>query len=188
MFFSWNGVVMPREQLLQLATKVAASELPDKSETSITWGGARIVIEYPEKESEFEGWENSGIRYVFTRYAGELSWLLIQLRDIFYDADLVDGVSKIDFFCRLANAAQRYLDQQGDQDMPLMLLAVLREALSIQEEMAEGRFEFLSVAESGTVADDSVANEKRQSGFVNIEGTKQYIASLGVKVPNSSNS
>ena len=54
--------------------------------------------------------------------------------------------------------------------------------------MAEGRFESLMVAEWGTVADDSVTDEKRQSGFVRIEATRRYFDSLGVKVLSPSGS
>jgi len=94
-------------------------------------------------------------RYVLTPYSLELSWFFQKLRDAFYAEDRIDGASKIEFFGRLANAANRYRQYAtGPTSAHHLCAAVLHEAFAIYREMEEGSFKSLAVASGNEIADD----------------------------------
>ena len=75
-----------------------------------------------------EHWVDNDLRIV-TPFGEELSWLLIQLRDIFYDNELIDFSNKFEFFCTLGDAAihyHKYIDGEGNPKD--LLLSVYDEA------------------------------------------------------------
>lgn len=93
---------------------------------------------------------------VVTEHALELSWLFEVLRDAFYAENRLDGCSKIEFFGRLANTANRCLSRQPEVDAGALCSAVLGEAFAIYGEMEAGRFERLPLAVGNSIADDSI--------------------------------
>jgi hypothetical protein len=119
------------------------------------WGGANVVITSQPPQKQVEGFYPEP-RYVVTHSAKELSWLFVQLRDVF--SNLYDGASKVEFFGRLANAALRYQSRyKGNEKQYDLLIAVLNEAYSILDDMKEGVFEYLLVAPGNVIADDLIA-------------------------------
>lgn len=140
------------------------------------WGGADVVIT-PEPPKPSGGGFYPDPRYVVTRYALELSWLFESLRDIF--SPILDGASKIEFYGRLANAANRYLskvadDSQSTQDL---LFAVAHEAFAVLDETEEGDFRFLSVAVGNTICDDLV-DEAERAGYLGPEATRRFFEDM----------
>jgi hypothetical protein len=68
---------------------------------------------------------------------------------------LFDSASKIEFFGRLANAAQRQIDSAGkDEDARPLLRAVLAEAGAILDEMEDGTLVWLEFAPGGVLRYD----------------------------------
>lgn len=107
-----------REKLEELREKVNRGEV--KAEGVREWGGADVVITSRRTPQVMQWLEDSGIvirlqssvprrRLVVTPYAGELSWLFYQLRDIF--AGRIDFVSKYDFYGALAQAAMDEIEK-----------------------------------------------------------------------------
>jgi hypothetical protein len=115
--------------------------------------------------------------------AGELSWLFERLRDAFYAEDRLDGCSKIEFFGRLANTANRCIAQGHGKDAAALCLAVLHEAIAIHEEMEAGRFRSLGMAASNEILDDSTGAEQR-TGYVSMEDTLHFLKARGPEVPS----
>ena len=119
------------------------------------WGGADVVItrKHPHKT---EGGFYPEPRYVVTDYSFELSWLFEALRDAFYAEARLDSCSKIEFFGRLANAANRFLRRSSLPTAHQLCAAVLHEAYAIYEEMEDGAFQCLPVAFGNDIVDDYV--------------------------------
>ena len=149
------------ERLDGLAKQIAEAAIPTGKRL---WGGADVVIANHAPRKTGGGFYPEP-RYVVTKFAFELSWLFARLRDIFYDADLIDGCSKIEFFGRLANAANRFLHREKNPSAGDLLVAVLHEAYSILDEMEKGSFVCLQIAVGNEIADDFVEDALR-SGFV----------------------
>ena len=145
------------------------------------WGGAGVrILVHPPKPKEGQQWRSQP-RDVITPRARELSWLFERLRDAFYSEGRVDGCSKLEFFGRLANAADRCVSQGHGEDANLLCLAVLHEAFAIYEEMEAGRFECLAIAPAGEIADDSAADESR-SGYRSPEDTLRFFRERGFEM------
>ena len=123
------------DELTRLGGVLESASLPRADRC---WGGADVII---SEEPAHEPVPNSfypEARYVVTAHAHELSWLFVELRDAFYAEELIDGCSKIEFFGRLANAANRCLHSSPDASAKLLCEAVLHEAFAILEEMKGG--------------------------------------------------
>lgn len=119
------------------------------------WGGADVVITMQPPQTHSGGFYPEP-RYVVTPNAKQLSWLFVQLRDIF--SDLYDGASKVEFFGRLANAALRYQSKcRGNENQYDLLVAVLSEAYTILDDMKEGVFEYFLIAPGNVIADDLIS-------------------------------
>jgi hypothetical protein len=83
-----------------------------------------VVAELPPKEEP--GFYPDPL-FVRTTFPRELSWLLIELRDIF--ADWIYFGNKFFFYGRLGEAAILYGDQAGiEEDLSALLLSVIDEA------------------------------------------------------------
>jgi hypothetical protein len=140
--------------------------------SSTLWGGADVIISRKPRSYRNDPF------VVLTPMAGELSWLFCRLRDAFYAEDLIDGCSKIEFFGRLARAADRCIRQgHGDSAFELCL-AVLHEAFVIYDELEAGTFRYLLIAQTGIIVDDSTCDHSR-SGFRNLEDTIQFFSDRG---------
>jgi len=164
-----------RKELENLLQRLNRAPIP-KSEN---WGGADVVITSQKPESKGGGFYPEP-RYVVTEHASQLSWLFVQLRNVF--SGLLDGTTKIEFYGRLANAALRYQSKnEGNENQKDLLFAVLHEAFAMLDEMEEGSFEYLLVASGNTIADDFVEETQRR-GFLSVDETKQFFAERGIEL------
>ena len=99
------------------------------------WGGADVIISSKELSNQkLIDWHSSGKILVVTKYSRELSWLFIQLRDIYFKHNIIDYASKYSFFGRLGDAAICSIQKHGD-DKDEMLNNVLSEAFLILDEL-----------------------------------------------------
>ena len=83
-----------------------------------------VIPKYYEHKSAIKHKTNDEIRIV-TPFALELSWLIFEIRDIFYNYNLVDKDSKDFIFRNLGNAALKYHSKNGDGRVIDLLIAVL---------------------------------------------------------------
>lgn len=119
------------------------------------WGGAGIGFSTVSVDLGKPGFYPDP-RIVVTPYAHACGWLLDRLRDIFFEAQLIDSCSKIEFFGRLAQAAQRYQTALHGKSEKVegMLHKIHGEARQILAEMRQGTFEYLILAFGNTLAED----------------------------------
>lgn len=165
------------DELHRLEQVLSAGQIPcAKAE----WGGADVVITKEPKSATGGGFYPDP-RYVVTVHSLELSWLFDALKRAFYAEERLDGCSKIEFFGRLANAANRLLHRTPHPTAHLLCAAVLHEVFAIYEEMEEGRFQCLMVARGNEIADDHVDDALR-TGFIGTEDTLAFFRSRGVEV------
>jgi hypothetical protein len=143
------------------------------------WGGADVVVTSSLKGTQQKDAFYPEPRTVVTPFSLEVSWLFEHLRDAF--SGLVDGTSKIEFYGRLANAARNYQQQvNGGENAKDIMRAVLYEAVSMLEEMEEGTFEYLSLAEGNTILADLV-DEAEKSGYIGVDATKEFFKKMEEK-------
>ena len=104
------------------------------------WVGADVAIDIKAPPRSTDWWPPQD-DYVVTPYCKELSWLFMQLRDIFYECPLIDASNKEDFFGCLADAAIAYMETTDDGvgNCEDLLLATHHEAEIILKEML-GKF------------------------------------------------
>ncbi|MSR52142.1 MAG: hypothetical protein EXS09_02495 [Gemmataceae bacterium] len=128
------------------------------------WGGADVVITRKKPEPRNDNWYPDP-RYVVTRFAIQLSGLFEVLRDIFMPA--IDSMSKIEFYGRLANAADRYLTSvdAANQTARDLVFAAATEAFVMLEEMDSGTFGCLAIATGNAILDDLAVEAERSSCF-----------------------
>ena len=129
---------------------------PHLCRASAEWGGADVVITMQPPAAPSRNAFYPEPCFVVTELALELSWLFEVLRDAFDAENRLDGCSKIEFFGRLANTANRCLSRQPEVDAGALCSAVLGEAFAVYGEMEAGRFGCLPVAVDDPIADDSV--------------------------------
>jgi hypothetical protein len=166
------------DALRQIEAQLANEPLPKAQQA---WGGADVVISTrPSPACGAEGFYPEP-RRVVTAYAPELSWMFEALRDAFYAEDRLDGQTKIEFFGRLANAANRCLTRSADADARDLCAAVLHEAFAIFDEMEEGSFRSLPLTVGNEIADDYV-DEALRTGFIGIEETRKFFSERGVEL------
>jgi len=96
----------------------------------------------------------------------------------FYAENRLDSCSKIEFFGRLANAANRCITQGHTNNAANLCRAVLHEAFAIYEEMESATFGSLAVAVGSDILDDFAAGSER-TGYVSIENTLQFFKEQG---------
>jgi len=164
------------DELTRLEEKLGSQRIPRAREE---WSGADVVICAASPPQESGGFYPAP-RFVVTEHSLELSWLFARLRDAFYAENRLDGCSKIEFFGRLANAANRALRRDATVGARLLGAAVLHEAFAMYDEMEEGSFECLGIAIGNEIADDYV-DEALRSGFLSVEDTMAFFASRGVE-------
>lgn len=122
--------------------------------SSRPWGGADVVISFRARPGDGKSSFYPAPRMVYTAYTLELSWLFESLRDSFAIESLLDGCNKIEFYGRLANAANAYLRKGAEITAPGLCGAVLDEAVKMYGEMKNHTFEYLPVAFNGEIAAD----------------------------------
>ena len=122
--------------------------------SSRPWGGADVVISFRARPGDGKSSFYPAPRMVCTIHGHELSWLFDSLRDAFAIESLLDGCNKIEFYGRLANAANAHLRKGGEITAAELCGAVLDEAVKMYGEMKNHTFEHLLVAFNGEIADD----------------------------------
>lgn len=144
------------------------------------FGGAGVILTDEAPEIKDSG-AYSSVRYVVTEYSQELSWFFDSLRDIFYAERLLNHISKIEFFGRLANSAIRYLEQNSKSNAHDLCASVVHEGFAIYEEIKAGNFGSLSIALGNEIVDDDV-DESTRNGFVSIEKTYAFFKEFGIEI------
>lgn len=142
------------EELINLKIVLDNEQLPTAKKT---WGGADVII-------ATRAWETHGYsepRFVVTPYALEISWLFERLKDAFYAENRLDSCSKIEFFGRLANAANRFISLSQQMSSHDLYQAVLKEANDIYDEMEKGMFSCLPIAFEGEILDDYKSEDNK---------------------------
>ena len=128
-----KGIIDAQDALSLLNDRINCKEYKG---SNYLWGGADVVIgASPPPESK--GWWSNNDISIVTPYCKELSWLFIELRDIFYETPLIDYLNKYEFFGRLADSASKYMESVDDGigNREVLLLAVHNEAEIILKEM-----------------------------------------------------
>mgnify|MGYP001305807308 FL=1 len=129
------GIAKAEQDLALLIDKIRNKEYKD---SDYIWVGADIAINKEAAPRSADWWPPQD-DYVVTPFCKELSWVFIQLRDIFYEEPLIDSLSKYEFFSRLANAAINYMGSTSDGvgKKEELLMATHHEAEIILKEMLE---------------------------------------------------
>jgi len=164
------------QALEQIECQLASPPVPKANKA---WGGADVVIALRSKPLGRSDSFYPEPRSVVSPHALELSWLFEGLRDAFHAENRIDSQMKIEFFGRLANAANRCLRKSPSPAAQVLCAAVLHEAFAIYEEMEEGRFGSFAVAVGNEIADDYV-DEALRTGFIGVENTREFFAERGI--------
>lgn len=167
------------EGLRKIEWVIAGGSLPKARRA---WGGADVVISKTPNPNEGTSSFYPSPRYVVSPHALELSWLFEALRDAFYAEDRLDSLSKIEFFGRLANAADRCIREDPDVSAHEVCAAVLHESFAIYDEMENGAFRCFALAVDNEIVDDYVDDSLR-TGFTCLENTRKFFSSRGIDLP-----
>jgi hypothetical protein len=166
------------KKLHELAHLLANPVLPKARRD---WSGADVVIASAPQADHLRSSFYPRDREVLTEHALEVSYFFEVLRDQFYEEALIDHCSKIEFFGRLATAADACLLEQPDATAHLVCAAILREAYSMAKQMDEGEFDFLIVAEGNQIADDLTLPGQR-TGYSSIKETIDFFRGCGIQI------
>src|SRR5271165_5941812 len=120
-------------------------------------------------------------REVLTEHALEVSYFFDVLRDPLDEEALNNHCSKIEFFARLAAAAEACLLEQPDATAHVICAAVLREACAMARQMDESEFDFLIVAEGNQIGDDPTLPGQR-TGYLSIKETIEFFRGRGIQI------
>jgi len=118
---------MHSEQLKQLRETLTSQDITKLSVDTELFQGADIIVSDDPSCPDSNGW--SDYTKVITPFAKELSWLIIQLRDIFYGE--LDYMNKYYFYGTLADKAKSCM-ADGIEDKEALLLGVLAAAEEIE--------------------------------------------------------
>jgi hypothetical protein len=145
-----------REKLKGISEQIDREEYrKTKRHGQSGWDGAGVIFTRDEPARRGETGYYPEPRYVVTPYADDAAWLLYKLRDLFSYAGLIDSLSKIEFFGRLATAALRYQKKARKGETAKGLLeAMLREAEVMLGEMEKGAFRGRALKRKDAVAED----------------------------------
>ncbi len=99
------------------------------SKTTELFGGADVCI--VNKKTN----ENDSITFVVTIHAKELSWLFYQLRDLFKSE--LDHITKYEFYGKLAEQANKTIENEASCPVNKLLLNVLDEAEKIKGDLSK---------------------------------------------------
>ena len=151
------------KKLDELAHLLANPVLPKASRL---WSEADVVIASAPQPDDLRRSSNPKDREVLTEHALEVTYFLEVLRDRFCEEAPMDHCSKIEFFGRLAAAADACLLEQADATAHLVCAAILREAYAVAQQMDERD----QIADNLTFPDngrDFRASKRRSSSFAN---------------------
>ena len=113
-----------KETLKQLSETISSGKIP---KAEVPWGGADVCIILKGSPRD-KGSMYSEPYYVETDYPLELSWIFFQLKDAFYAEKVIDYFSKLEFFGRLADAANRAIKAKPKISCQDLCRAVVLEA------------------------------------------------------------
>jgi hypothetical protein len=128
------------ERFPELQHKIRTLDLAYVSRSVELWEGADVIVcrrldnkvkEWLDQPPLVESFQKAEPRRraIVTDYAQEVSWLFLQIEDIFESG--IDYISKYDLFASLADTANAYLDaHQNNVKLTQLLDAVLGEAKS----------------------------------------------------------
>jgi hypothetical protein len=166
------------KKLDELAPLLANPVLPKASRH---WAGAGVLIaSAPQLHHLRKSFYPRG-REVLTEHALEISYFFDVLRGPLYEEALIDHFSKIEFFERLAAAAEACLLEQPDVTAHLICAAVLREAYAMVKQMGEGEFDFLIVGEGNQIGDEPTLPGQR-TGYLSIKETIEFFRGRGIQI------
>ena len=120
--------------LRQIEPLLASNPLPKAARA---WGGADMAISPSSNQDVSSGGFYPAPRCVVTTHTLEVSWLFEALRDAFYAENRLDGQTKIEFFGRLANAANRCLKKNAAPSAQELCAAILHESFAISAALLE---------------------------------------------------
>ncbi len=164
------------DRLCHIEGLLAGGTLP---EAAHLWDGADVVISSRPKSDSASQSFYPAPRYVVSKHALELSTLFEALRDAF--SSRLNSQTKVEFFGRLANAANRCLGKDGSSSANKLCAAVLHEAFAIYDEMEEHTFQSFPVAIGNEIIDDYVDDALRE-GFIGTENTRKFFLERGVDI------
>ena len=165
-------------KLHELAHLLANPVLPKASRY---WSGADVAIASAPQPDHLRSSLYPRDREVLTEHALEVSYFFEVLRDHFYEEALIDHFSKIEFFGRLATAADACLLEQPNVTAHLVCAAVLREAYAIAKLMNESELDFLIVAEGNQITDD-LGLPGQRTGYSSIKETIDFFRRRGIRI------
>src|SRR5271166_1289887 len=166
------------KKLDELAHLLANPVLPKASRH---WTGANVLIVSAPQPDHLRKAFYPRAREVLTEHALEISYFFEVLRDPLYEEALIDHCSKIEFFGRLATAAEACLLEQPDATAHLVCASVLREAYAMAKQMDEGEFASLIVAEGNQIGDNPTLTEQRTE-YSSIKETIQFFSGRGIQI------
>jgi hypothetical protein len=144
------------------------------------WSGADVVIVSVPLPDQLKSSFCPRDREVLTEHALEMSYFFEVLRDDFYEEALIDQCSKIEFFGRLASAADACLLERPGASAHVVCAAVLREAYAIAQQMDESEVDFTILAEGNQIADDRTPPGQR-IGYSSIRETIGFFRGKGIQ-------
>jgi hypothetical protein len=165
-------------KLDELAHLLANPVLPKASRH---WSEANVVISSAPQPERLTRSLYPRDREILTEHALEVSYFLEVLRDPFYEESLINHCSKIEFFGRLASAADACLLEQPDVTAHLVCAAVLREAYAMAKQIGEGEFDFLIGSKGNQVGEERTLAGKR-TGYSGIKETIDFFRERGVQI------
>jgi hypothetical protein len=166
------------KKLHELAHLLANHVLP---KASGDWSGVEVVIASAPQAGRLRNPFYPRDREVLTEHALEVSYFFEVLRDHFYEEALIDHCSKIEFFGRLASAADACLLEQPEATAHLVCAAILREAFAMAKQIDEDKFASLIVAEGSLIADDRTLPGQR-TGYSSIRETIEFFRGNGIQI------
>jgi hypothetical protein len=166
------------KKLDELARLLANPVLPKASRQ---WSGADVLIaSAPQPENLMRSFSPRD-REVLTEHALEVSYFFEVLRVPFGEEALLDHRSKIEFFARLAAAADACLLEQPDASAHLVCAAVLREGYAVAKKIDEGEFASSIVAEGNQIGDD-LTRAGQRTGYSSIKETVEFFRGRGIRI------
>ena len=130
-----KDIASAKKQLIVFGEKLFKGKYGTREEL---FRGADIIVLEPGSPliNQQAHWLDNDVRIV-TPHAKELSWLLIKLRDLFYEYDLIDYSNKYIFFGELGQVAIKYHEsgRGSKRDKQGLLIAVYNEAEIILKTM-----------------------------------------------------
>jgi hypothetical protein len=161
-------------KLNALAHLLANPILPKASRL---WSGAEVVIASAPQPDDLRRSSNPKDREVLTEHALEVAYFFEVLRDRFCEEAAMDHCSKIEFFGRLASAADACLVEQADATAHLVCAAILREAYAVAKQM-DGRDQIA----------DNLTFPGQRTGFSSIKETIEFFRERNIQIHGTSDS